>query len=249
MSKSPGHGRSPWFLQRSRKPRRGGTRAFHPQCGILMGDRVYWEVPMKRFSLRYLLLPAVLVVATANADTLVLRDGRRIQGHLISVQNGFVEFEGAQTFGGNRAFRLDRNEVLGIEFDHNDGNAARFPPPASTSGGRPYGLRERQVMVAANVRSIDTNIDVQPGQDVYFESSGEVRWGPSRRDGPAGEQNSPINANRPMPNRPAAALIGRVGATSTDYFYIGDSRGPIRMRSSGRLFLAINDDVLDDNSG
>jgi hypothetical protein len=51
-----------------------------------------------------------------------------------------------------------------------------------------------------------------------------------------------------MPNRPAAALIGRVG-DSDEYFFIGDDEGAIRMRSSGRLFLAVNDDYLKDNTG
>ena len=82
------------------------------------------------------------------------------------------------------------------------------------------------------------SLHVQAGQNVYFEASGEVRWGPNRRDGPGGEQNSPVNPSRPMPNRPGAALIGRVGANS-DYFYIGGERGPIRMLSAGRLFLAV----------
>jgi hypothetical protein len=49
-----------------------------------------------------------------------------------------------------------------------------------------------------------------------------------------------------MPNRPGAALIGRIGG---DVFFIGDERGPIRVRNSGRLELGINDDFLDDNSG
>jgi hypothetical protein len=52
-----------------------------------------------------------------------------------------------------------------------------------------------------------------------------------------------------MPNRNAAALIGKIGNDSTDFFFIGDEAGPVRMRSSGRLYLGVNDDVLTDNSG
>jgi hypothetical protein len=32
-------------------------------------------------------------------------------------------------------------------------------------------------------------------------------------------------------------------------FFIGDEKGPIRMRESGRLSLGVNDDYLQDNSG
>ena len=117
------------------------------------------------------------------------------------------------------------------------------------SGGRPSGLRERQTIVSGDVAWNDSGIDVRAGQTIYFESQGQVRWGKDRRDGPAGERNSPSNPNRPMGNRNAAALIGKVGNGSTDYFFIGDETGPVRMRSAGRLYLGINDDVLTDNSG
>jgi hypothetical protein len=103
-------------------------------------------------------------------------------------------------------------------------------------------------MVAANMEWTDTNIDVQSSQNVYFEASGEIRWGPNRRARPSGEENSPNNPARPMPNRPGASLIGRVG-DSKDYFFIGDDRDAIRMRTRGRLFLGINDDNLADNTG
>ena len=110
-------------------------------------------------------------------------------------------------------------------------------------------MRERSTIVSADVAWNDTGIDVRAGQTIYFESTGQVRWGRDRRDGPAGERNSPSNPNRPMPNRNAAALIGKIGNASNDYFFIGDDSGAVRVRSSGRLYLGINDDVLTDNSG
>jgi hypothetical protein len=90
---------------------------------------------------------------------------------------------------------------------------------------------------------------VRSGQTIYIEATGQVRWGRDRRDGPAGERNSPSNPNRPMPGRNAAALIGKIGNGSNDLFFIGDETGPIRVRSGGRLYLGVNDDVLTDNSG
>jgi hypothetical protein len=104
------------------------------------------------------------------------------------------------------------------------------------------------VSVNSAVAWNDTGIDVRSGQTIYFSASGRVRWGPNRQDGPEGEHDSPFNAHRPIPNRPAAALIGRVG-DANDYFFIGDEKGPVRVRSSGRLYLGVNDDYLPDNSG
>ena len=191
---------------------------------------------------------AVMLALTAGlqADTLYLRDGTRVQGELLSVRNGTIEFEERRGFGGSgRTLRFDRDEVVRIEFE----TARRSGGNEFLSGGRPSGMREKQVIVSGDVPWNDAGIEVRAGSTIYFEAQGQVRWGRDRRDGPAGERNSPSNPNRPMGNRNAAALIGKVGNASTDYFFIGDETGPIRMRSSGRLYLGVNDDVLTDNSG
>jgi len=186
-----------------------------------------------------LALPAGL-----QADVLYMRDGSRITGELIGFRNGTIEFEERRGFGSGRTLRLDRDEVERIELENrrltNNNNSA------SAFGGRPSGMREKQTIVSADVAWNDTGVDVRAGQTVYFEAAGQVRWGRDRRDGPAGERNSPSNPNRPMGNRNAAALIGKIG---NDMFFIGDDTGPVRLRSSGRLYLGVNDDVLTDNSG
>jgi hypothetical protein len=202
----------------------------------------------------------LLMVGTLSADRLVFRDGREIEGRLISVQDGVVQFQEIRGLFSSRVLRLDRRDILGVEFDRdsgfyddtrNDPPPAPPPPPAPTTPPprpqRPSGLRERDVWIPGNVAWTDTNINVRSGQGIYFEASGEIRWGPGRKDGPDGERNSPTNPGRPMPRRAGAALIGRVGENSTDYFFIGSNRDVIRMRSSGRLFLGINDDGLQDN--
>lgn len=190
----------------------------------------------------------VLTLVTAvslQADTLYLRDGSRVQGELVAVRNGTIEFEERRGFGAGRTLRFDRDEVVRIEFE----NARRSGGYDFAGGGRPSGMRERQTIVSGDVAWNDSGIDVRAGQTIYFEAQGQVRWGRDRRDGPAGERNSPSNPNRPMGNRNAAALIGKIGNGSNDYFFIGDDTGPMRVRSSGRLYLGVNDDVLADNSG
>ena len=194
-----------------------------------------------------------LLAATINADTLVLRDGRRLQGQLVQVRDGVIEFQ--EGFQRGRVIRLGREEVLGVEFDRYDNrNNDRDRDDRNQLGnqqqpqGRPRGLREKQVMAPAATAWTDTGIFVNSGQNVYFEAVGEIRWGPNRRAGPGGEGNSPNNPARPMPNRSGAALIGRVGE-SQDMFFIGNEREAVRMRSSGRLYVGINDDNLGDNTG
>lgn len=210
---------------------------------------------------RSTLMLAAACVASATmalrADTLFLRDGRRVEGDLVAVRDGIIEFDAAGgRFGGRERVRISRDEVVRIELDRYDRDRYdRDRPDRDREGyagaprpGRPSGLREREVSVDSWVAWKDTGVEVRAGQTVYFAAAGRVRWGPGRQDGPEGEHDSPRNDRRPLPTRPAAALVGRVGE-GNDYFFIGDDAGPIRMRSSGRLFLGINDDFLQDNTG
>jgi len=162
----------------------------------------------------------------------------------VGVRGSTVEFDES---GSTR--RYDRSEVARIELG--SGSSSYSGSSSSSSydrnGGRPSGLRERTTSVDAAAPWSDTGIDVRSGMSVYFEASGKVQWGPDRKDGPAGEGGNHRNAGRPMPNRAGGALIGRVGGSEP--FLIGDDRGPIRMRESGRLSLGVNDDYLQDNRG
>src|SRR5262245_11424164 len=56
---------------------------------------------------------------TLAADTLVLRDGRRVEGDLVGVRGDEIEFEGRRGgfFGGKERMRVDRRDILRIEFD------------------------------------------------------------------------------------------------------------------------------------
>jgi hypothetical protein len=183
------------------------------------------------------------LTAFIRADTLVMNDGRRVQGELIGVYGREIEFE-ERTGGRRRTIRVSRDEINRIEFDRGQRDDDRSQPLS----GVPRGMRERQVVVPARDAWTDTGVDVRSGQQIYLSAQGQTRWGPDRRDGPEGERNSPSNPNRPLPDRPAAALIGRIGERQ-DYFFIGADQGPFRARDSGRLYLGINDDVLTDNSG
>lgn len=174
---------------------------------------------------------AALVVGVLSADTLFTRNGRRLEGELTGVRGDRLEF---REWDGRRS-TFDKREVDRVEFGW--GN------PWSNDPG---GGRQRRVSVPARQQWTDTHITVRSGQRVWFQASGRVNWGPGRSDGPAGERDSPNNQRRPIPNRPAAALIGRV---DRDLFFIGGDNGPFTMRRAGRLQLGINDDYLGDNSG
>jgi hypothetical protein len=206
---------------------------------------------MNREAVRRGLLTAVTIgiaAVTISADTLYLRNGDRIQGQLLSVRNGIIEFRDSKGWD-SRVLRVEQAEVRRIEFDDAGSQIESSPRPDVRGPERPSGMREKHVVVQANQHWTDTGVEVRNGQTVYFDAGGRINWGRGKRDGPDGEENSPYRAGRPIPNRPAAALIGKIGEDSTDYFLVGSEKGAFRMRGGGRLFLGINDDNVTDNSG
>jgi hypothetical protein len=183
--------------------------------------------------------------AVVSADTLIMRNGTRISGRLVGLRDGVFEF--VEDRGNRRrVIRVEQVDVRTVELDQ-DGPGPFDRGDNQPSQGRPRGLREREVLVSARNPWTDSGITVRNGQTIFFEASGRVRWGKDRQDGPEGENNSPRNPSRPIPGRPAAALIGRVGEDAP-FFVGGDTEG-IRVRGSGQLFLGVNDETLEDNSG
>ena len=190
----------------------------------------------------------VVMTASLQADTLVLTNGRRIPGQLVGVFDGQIEFE-EQTGSRRRVLVLAREDVARIEFSFEQPGMPAPAPPVATTPAVPRGMREKLVEVHGNQRWNDTGIDVREGQQLYFAATGEVRWGPrNRKDGARGERNSPTDHTRPLPDRPAAALLGNIGE-GENIFFIGAELGPFRARQSGRLYLGINHGHLPDNTG
>jgi hypothetical protein len=193
-----------------------------------------------------------LWTAVLSADTLIMRNGSRISGRLIGLRDGVFEFEEDRGLRRGRVIKVEQADVRTVELDQ-DG-PGQFDRGDREKGdrdgdqvGRPRGLRERDVNVSARNQWTDAGVQVRNGQMIYFEASGKIRWGANRQDGPDGENNSPRNPNRPIPSRPAASLIGRVGDEAP--FFIGSDTNGIRVRGAGALFLGVNDETFEDNSG
>jgi len=206
---------------------------------------------MNRVAIRIGVLAALVLVAGATvvADTLVMRDGRRVNGVLVSVRRGVIEFEERGLWGSGRTIQVSREDVQRIELDEAAPPEDRGSRRPDQDVGRPRGLREREVWVQANTAWADIGLDVRAGQTVYFSThGGDIQWKRGRHTDADGE-NTSGNPNRPIPGRGIGALVGKIGSNSTNYFFIGKDEGPIRMRDGGRLFLGINDDYLVDNSG
>jgi hypothetical protein len=109
-----------------------------------------------------------------------------------------------------------------------------------------------QAQAATNQRfgTMDQNGDDVYGSDtVQVQTSGSVQMSSDTGDvaDPGGSRTNRLSAEAPMARQLAGALIGRVEQGAP--FLIGARVTPIRMPQTGRLFLSVNDDHLDDNRG
>jgi Ca2+-binding EF-hand superfamily protein len=102
---------------------------------------------------------------------------------------------------------------------------------------------------AANQRWVDTGLYVYAGDAVRFQSSGTIQMSADANDvaDAGGARSKRLAADAPMPDRVAGALIARV--ENRGPFFVGNRTTAIPVRYTGRLYVSVNDDHLDDNRG
>jgi hypothetical protein len=138
---------------------------------------------------------------------------------------------------------------------------------AFSGAGRQKGELQlvKKVTVPGNPGWVDTGLDVFQGEEFHIVGSGEVtlqKGNPSADCGPEGLDL--MTVQQPIPNRNMGALIGKVSQLISvrkdettgeeirdevvEYFFVG-AENDVTMPIKGRLYLGINEDVLQDNGG
>lgn len=115
--------------------------------------------------------------------------------------------------------------------------------------------REVTITVAGNSRGTDTGIDVRAGDQITFTASGTIvagqRAGSVSPEGGRSTGFGSIIGTRPVPTAGVGALIGyirTIDGQASQPFFVG-SQLTLTAAVDGRLFLLINDDNYNDNSG
>jgi hypothetical protein len=179
-----------------------------------------------------------------------VRPGRTLEDENFDRQEEFVNLD---INGNNRIERRewhssddafnwldrDRNNVLTrAEFGANRATASAI----GTSGS------DDQIFVNGAQAWTDTGITVRAGQQVRVNANGSVQLSDNSNDTatPSGSRVGRRAANAPVQSGPAGGLIARVGDAAP--VYVG-ANGSFRASSSGRLYLGVNDDFVNDNSG
>lgn len=184
-------------------------------------------------------LPAAEQQKAGQGQLIVLKDGQQIQGQLYDV-------------GGTHPLRLTV-KTGGTEQDYTSAQVARVylaaPSPAVATSGTPGAQpgAGTEIRVAANRAWTPTGITVQKGQPLTFSSTGQVQLAA------AGGLTATVDGTQTMagaraslPGVASGALIGRIGNGKP--FGIG-SQTTITAPSTGPLYLGVNDDQFEDNSG
>jgi hypothetical protein len=102
------------------------------------------------------------------------------------------------------------------------------------------------IPVSATERWTDTGLTARAGDSITIEADGTIQM-----SGDRGDTAEPAGARRTAPgalvrNAPAGTLIARIGNGTP--FAVG-TRRTMRAPASGRLYLGVNDDYLEDNAG
>ncbi len=215
------------------------------QRKVQLGDVLLFEVGGSAEN-----LPAAETEAARGGEhVLVLTSGEIIRGRLVNIEGG----EGSDTpseprvvsfkpsSGDERRARM--SEVRRMYF----GN---YPQAAAAAGAATPATPSGAIRVAANQRWVSTGLVLSRGDQVQFESSGEVVLSGDAEDkaGTAGSMRGRFAPGAPMPQALAGALIGRVGNSAP--FAIGNMTGPLSPPGQGgELVLGVNDDEVSDNQG
>jgi hypothetical protein len=174
----------------------------------------------------------------------VLRSGQTVTGQFYDIGGTTPLRITMKTADGERD--LQSSEVATIILGRTDAAVAATSGRGTTGGAPSAG---GAVVVNGNQQWTSTGIMVRKGERLTFNTSGEVRLSSAGDDvaQPAGATSGRKVAGAPLPNQIAGALIGRIG-TNGQPFGIGNLNSVV-VPETGMLFLGINDDHVNDNSG
>jgi len=188
--------------------------------------------------------------AVGPAHLLLTSSGGSVKGQLVAIRGG----QGSAQEGQARTYVFRDQDGREQEFAMAQVSRVYLGtyPIAAITGGTPApGLdpgvvTPGSIRVPANAGWVSTGMRVRKGENVTFNTTGEVQLSDNTGDR-AGSAGTPRTApGAPLPNVYAGGLIGRIG--NGQPFAIGN-QASVPMPNAGLLYLAVNDDERADNAG
>ena len=139
--------------------------------------------------------------------------------------------------------RLNTNGDNFLTRDELEGNA-----PVGTSGRfSTAGLgRARSIAVGGDRQWVDTGLDLRAGDVVSINANGQIRIARDAGLTTAAGVSSGRTEGATMPTANVGGLVARFG--NSNPLFIGEQR-TFRTALGGRLYLGVNDNFFDDNTG
>jgi hypothetical protein len=184
-------------------------------------------------------LPAAVQARVDGGESLVvLRNGQVIAGRLVDIGGTNPKRLTVDTSSGQRVF-----------LSNTVGQIYLFPLKAAAPGqAQAAAPPPGAIIVQGNQPWTNTGITVMRREQIAFTGTGDVMIAATASSGVGGSPAVTSSTSRyPVSRAPVGALIGRVGDGPP--FEIGANTAPIMMPLAGVLFLGINDDNFDDNTG
>jgi hypothetical protein len=125
-----------------------------------------------------------------------------------------------------------------------------------TAGRRPQDLKPiKELVIPGNVGWVDTGIDVEEGEELFFRSEGEISLQRGNPDAACGPDGADIQGlQQPVPGQNLGCLAGKVSQVLSvrdeliRCFFIGHEQS-VAMPIRGRLYVGVNENVVRDNDG
>jgi hypothetical protein len=196
-----------------------------------------------------ILIITVVFKLELAGDYLHTVDKKVYEGKMVAFKYDTVYFNVYKFGKVYNTVRFPLNNVWKIEFNEpgEEGLETSFEIEQDYMKLR-KGKRTKMMVLPATEKWAATGIEVKIGQEILFSVSGSIHIDEKTKVYQNGESHLDWNNNKPLPNQPTGALIGRIGEKG-DPFYIGADKAPFQVSAKGHLFIGINDFDFSDNTG
>ncbi len=203
---------------------------------------------MKKKSVLFLIILTAFQLALIG-DTLYTTDRKSYEGKIVAFKYDTIYFNVYKFDKVFTTMRFPMNEIWKIELNKpkKAGLGSSFEVEQDYNKLR-KGKRSKVLTLNSATAWLDTGIDVKVRQGFLFSATGSIYIDPRSMVYQNGEEYLNWNKQKPLPNQPTGAIIGKVGQKGKP-FYIGNNQMPYQVVEAGRLFIGINDFDFKDNTG
>ena len=191
----------------------------------------------------------VTVVSAVELHKLYTTDGLKYEGRVVGFRYGNIRFN-VYKFGKlHKSIHIPLYKVWKLVINQPDNKVldTSFEIEQKYKKLR-KNKRRKRVQLSANKDWLDTRITIRDNTEFLFTITGNIYIDAKTLVTQNGELELKWHKDKPLPTHSTGSVIGKIGMDGKP-FYIGNNRAPFKVDKGGKLYLGINDNSLQDNSG